>query len=106
MKYLFWDFNFYITAAAVLVLALVPSSYALPTTGWDKSNHLHAFGVLAFIGHKAFSQNVFKLIIGLIAFGGLIELLQTFTPTRSGEWQDLIADVIGIFRGLFLAKRL
>ena len=106
MKYVFWRFIFFVTAIAVLFLAIVPTSTPLPTTGWDKSNHLVAFAALAYLGQKAFSQNAFKLIIGLIAFGGLIELLQTFTPTRSGEWQDLIADVIGIFIGLLIAKLL
>jgi VanZ family protein len=106
MKYIFWRFIFFVTAIAVLFLAIVPNSTPLPTTGWDKSNHLIAFAALAYLGQKAFSQNSFKLIIGLIAFGGLIEMLQTFTPTRSGEWQDLITDVIGIFIGLFLAMRL
>ena len=106
MKYVFWRFIFFVTAMAVLFLAIVPTSTPLPTTGWDKSNHVIAFSALAYLGQKAFSQNAFKLIIGLIAFGGLIELLQTFTPTRFGEWQDLMADTIGIFIGLFIAKRL
>lgn len=106
MKRMFWGGCFFITATTVLVLALVPSSYALPYKGWDKSNHILAFAVLTYLGNKAFTQNAFKLIIGLFAFGSLIEVLQTFTSTRSGEWQDLIADVLGIFAGLFLAKRL
>ena len=106
MKFVFWRFIFFITAMAVLFLAIAPTSTPLPTTGWDKSNHIIAFAVLAYLGRQAFLQNAFKIIIGLIAYGGLIELMQTFTPTRSGEWQDLLADVVGIFAGLFLAKRL
>jgi len=105
MKYLSWSFIFFITAAAVLVLALIPNNATLPTTGWDKSNHLIAFGVLAYLGHKAFSQNTLKLILGLIAFGGLIEVLQTLTPARFGEWEDLLADSVGVLLGLLLAKR-
>ena len=35
---------------AVLVLALLPSPPPVFTTGWDKSNHLLAFGALAWPG--------------------------------------------------------
>jgi len=34
----------------VLVLALLPSQPPVFTTGWDKSNHLLAFGALAWLG--------------------------------------------------------
>lgn len=105
MKISYWDFVFYITATAVLFLALIPASAELPTTGWDKSNHLLAFGVLAYLGNKAYPQNSLKLSIGLIGFGGLIEVLQTFTPTRFGEWEDLVADGVGVLLGWLLFKR-
>ena len=37
-----------------------------------------------------------------IAYGGLIEILQKyFFSWRSGEWNDLFADVIGILMAAF-----
>ena len=33
------------------------------------------------------------LWIGLLAYGGAIEILQSQVPGRSGEWADLLADV-------------
>ncbi len=46
---------FSICAVAVLVLSLLPPSVPQPTTGWDKSNHLLAFGVLALLGVRAWT---------------------------------------------------
>lgn len=41
---------------AVLVLSLVPPGPALPTTGWDKTHHLFAFGVLALLGRCGYPR--------------------------------------------------
>jgi VanZ family protein len=42
----------------------------------------------------------------LLAYGGLIEVLQSFTPNRVGEWPDLLADSVGVALGLLLAAGL
>ena len=42
----------------------------------------------------------------LLAYGGLIEVMQAFTPSRVGEWPDLLADGVGIGLGLVLAAGL
>jgi VanZ family protein len=67
---------------AVLVLALMPQSAHLPSTGWDKSNHFLAFMVLA--------------------YGALIEGLQSLTPDRSAEWADWLTDSLGLLLGWWL----
>jgi VanZ family protein len=86
----------------VLVLALMPAPPPMITTGWDKSNHLLAFAVLAWLGCKAVPQRVSTMLFGLLAYGALIEILQSFTPTRSAEWLDLLADCFGILLGWVL----
>jgi len=91
-------------ALAVLVLALMPSPPSMITTGWDKSNHLLAFAVMAVLGCKAFPQRVVFTFLGLLAYGALIEILQSFTPTRSAEWLDLFADGLGILLGWWLIR--
>jgi len=95
----FWVWAFFACALTVLVLALVPSPPKVFTTGWDKSNHLLAFAVMAWLGCKAFPQRVIFTLLGLLAYGALIEILQSFTPTRSAEWLDLLADGLGILLG-------
>lgn len=90
---------------AILVLSLLPPS-GLPTTGWDKSNHVLAFAVLALLSHGAWPGRTVIALTGLFAYGGLIEVLQSFTPDRSADFTDLIADAIGLASGAVLAKML
>ena len=74
------------------------------TSGWDKSNHFLAFAVMAWLGCKAFPQRVATILLSLLAYGALIEILQSFTPTRSAEWLDLFADSLGILVGWALIR--
>ena len=83
----------------VLVLSLVPPSPSLPSTGWDKSNHLLGFVVLAMLGHAGWPRRRWTMLLGLLAYGGLIEVLQSFTSARFAEFGDLIADGLGLLLG-------
>ena len=87
------------TALTILALALAPSEAAFSATGWDKTNHLLAFSVLALLGFRAYPGRWTVVILGLLAYGGLIEILQSFTPDRSAEWADLVADSVGLGLG-------
>jgi VanZ family protein len=94
-----WRLMFWSCAVVVLALALMPAAPHVPTTGWDKSNHLLAFSVMTVLGHRAYPGRIAAVLAGLALYGGLIEVLQFFTPDRSAEWADLGADVVGIFVG-------
>lgn len=98
----FWPSAFWSCAIAVLVLSLVPTAPELPTTGWDKSNHFLGFFVLALLGLLAYEASRGKLFFGLLAFGGLIEVLQSLTTYRLAEWADLGADGLGVLAGFAL----
>ncbi|MGE4241086.1 VanZ family protein [Ramlibacter sp.] len=89
---------FWICIAAVLVLALMPNERQ-PTTGWDKANHLLAFGTLAVLGLASWPERVRAVAAALVGYGVLIELLQALTPHRSGDWVDVVADSCGIVVG-------
>ena len=106
MRFTCWLWAFIACALAVLVLALLPSPPPMITTGWDKSNHLLAFGVMAWLGCKAFPQRLTIVLPGLLAYGVLIEIMQSFTPNRAAEWLDLIADCLGILLGWMLIRLL
>ncbi|MDH6166713.1 VanZ family protein [Variovorax boronicumulans] len=93
---------FWVCAIAVLVLSLVPITAPMPSTGWDKTNHLLAFATLAFLGRGAFPGRTVAVLAGLLVYGGVIEVLQSFTPDRSAEWTDLLADGIGLLLGEML----
>jgi VanZ family protein len=97
-----WRWAFWLCLLAVLVLALVPAPPAIITTGWDKTNHVLAFAVSALLGCVAFARRTLWVLVGLLAFGGLIEVLQSFTPTRTADWGDLLADAVGLALGCLL----
>ena len=70
----------------------------------DKVLHIVAFARLALWFAGQFSPRSYVgLAAGLVAFGGLIEILQGMTTYRSAEWLDLTADAGGIAIGLAIA---
>lgn len=94
-----WRWLLAIAMLALLVLSLMPQSPSMPSTGWDKSNHMLGFAVLAVLGHGACPGRTWAVLLGLLAYGGLIEVLQSFTPDRMAEWGDLLADGVGLLIG-------
>ncbi len=99
-----WIWVFGSVALVVLVLALMPSVPHRPTVGWDKANHLLAFAVLAWLGCHAYPQRMVSVLSGLLAYGALIEILQSFTTFRSADWHDLLADGVGLLLGWLLTR--
>lgn len=97
-----------LTAAVLGVCWLAFRQHPLPTadTGWDKLNHFSAFAVLAFCAERGFRLRGWRLPgvpLALLAFGVLIELVQSQIPGRSAEVADVLADAAGIAAGLLLA---
>lgn len=89
----------------VTLLALWPQTEILPSTGWDKANHALAFAVLMAVWSTGWPRaRQIAGLLGLLAYGGLIELLQTQLPPRSGEWEDLLADAVGLGLGALLSR--
>jgi len=74
------------------------------TTGWDKSNHVLAFATLAFLAHNAWPHRIWLMLSSLVSYGVLIEIIQTFTPDRHGEWSDLGADGLGLLIGQVVVR--
>jgi VanZ family protein len=101
-----WRWAFGTCAAAVLALALLPRVPPMVSTGWDKGNHMLAFATLAVLGLWAYPRRSALLLAGLLAYGGLIEILQSFTPNRVAEWPDLVADALGLLLGWGLVRAL
>ncbi len=99
-----WRCLLLVAMLVLLVLCLVPVPPQVPSTGWDKSNHALAFAVLAFLGHRAWPGRTGPVLLGLLAYGGLIEVLQSFTPSRFAEWGDLLADGVGLLLGEAVAR--
>jgi len=98
-----WSWLLALAMLVLLVLSLAPASLALPTTGWDKANHALGFAVLGLLGQWAWPGRTPVVLTALLAYGGLIELLQSFTPDRTPEAVDLLADWVGLLLGAGLA---
>ena len=95
---------FALTALLVMVLSLLPLGPDAPSLGWDKANHMTAFALLALLGCRAYPAHTAGVLVGLLVYGGLIEILQSFTGYRTGEWADLLADALGLALGWLLAR--
>ncbi len=99
----------------VLLLAIISwlaFGSASPTPnlpGWDKVNHLLAFlvlGTVASFAHAPGWRRTMVTASGLLLYGGFIEIVQAQLPHRHGDWDDLVADVVGLLCGLLLAAGL
>lgn len=96
---------FWVCFVVISALALMPGSYLPPVFNWwDKAQHAIAFGTLAVLAVLAY-PGVSKFRIGflLLALGVLIEVLQYFSGYRYGDWQDAVADGVGVLVGLISA---
>lgn len=98
-------------AAGIAILSLSEQApQLLPPSASDKLLHGLAYCVLAFSLVFAFVFRRTSLIrhyaysfLLTIAYGALIELLQYWcTSTRTAEWGDFLADVVGALVGILI----
>ena len=96
---------FWVMCGTVLVGALAPQLdtpqlFALA----DKVAHTLAFAALALVGLRAYPRHVLIVCTLLVALGGMIEIVQGYTSTRSQEWEDFLADILGTVLGALLSR--
>ena len=101
----------------ILIGSLIPPNNIPDIQFSDKLIHAIFYGILAFLLFLAVDQQNKKpntlvsrwravLIIGFSA-GILVELIQVYlTESRSGEWLDIIANVLGMLIALIFAEKL
>lgn len=102
-------------SAALLLLvlgsAMMPAVWLWPDqvriNDWlqhlDKWAHLLAFAFLAVWFAGQYRRGAYwRIALGLVGYGILIEVCQRAVGYRSAEWLDLGADVIGIVIGLII----
>ena len=95
----FWGFLCVIATALILWLALMSADSAPSGLGWDKLNHAGAMALitgLAFLSVQSRSWAAVAAFLYGAFLGILIEILQaTLTTSRTAEWGDVLADVVG-----------
>lgn len=92
---LFWSL-----VCATVVLSLMPVE-RLPQAAhvWDKAQHALGFAGLAFLGLQVGGRRPLTTLVALALLGVFIELAQHVSGWRQGDWQDWVADVIGLALG-------
>lgn len=100
-----------IGSAVTLVLAVIIAALTLAPmpaggpAGSDKVYHVLAFAALAFPLPLVRPRWTAWIILGVIAYGGVIEVIQPFFG-RQAEWADLVADGVGAILGAIVARQL
>jgi VanZ family protein len=83
-------------AAYAFWKAITPGDDSVGLIPWDKAKHFIVFYVLAVLGCLALPKSrLWRIGLVLVAFGGLIEIVQHFTG-RDMSWGDLVADFCGV----------
>ncbi len=99
LRSLFWA-----GVVAVSVVSVTPRDH-LPPIGldvWDKLQHVLAYAVLSGLGGHVYParKSLVALFLGLVALGGVLEVIQFFLPNREAEIGDAVANAVGAGIGL------
>lgn len=101
--------------ASVAILVIVLTAALMPafwpggdTLSWigavDKWVHGITFALLAIWFSGQYQRQAYwRIVLGLLAFGLLIELCQRLVGYRTADWLDVVADCGGIAVGIFAA---
>jgi VanZ family protein len=93
-------FRWVLAAAIVIIthLAITPQQYPIIRHIYDKANHIAAFYALAFLIDFSFpaTNAAIAKAMGLLGYGILIEVVQSFIPNRMASFLDVAADGMGI----------
>jgi len=94
---------FWLALSTSYIAAVLPQDMA-PTIGdlSDKTVHFIAFAVLILLLNLSYRITWWRSAVYLLFYAFFIEFSQYFTPNRSAEWLDVVADAIGIALGLTL----
>jgi len=96
----FWKVSFWTLIFITLWLSLVPANQVPSGLNfWDKGQHALGFAALAFLGLMAYPGQLRLLVTGLLLLGAFIECAQWLTGWRQGDWQDWVADCVGLLLG-------
>ena len=83
----------------ILWLALLPAGSAPSGLGWDKLNHAGAIALATGLAYLSLQPRKWAAATAFLYgtfLGILIEILQaTLTTSRTAEWGDVVADLIG-----------
>ena len=93
-----WRLLFGVAVAATLAVSLAPSVPASSISFGDKLGHVGVYAVNGALAALAFpgAKSLRWALLGLLAMGAGLELVQIALPTRSGSWLDAGANALGL----------
>ena len=91
---------FWALVLLTVVMSLIPVEQ-LPQEVhfWDKAQHALGFAALAFLGLQVGARRPLVALLALAGLGLCIEGAQSLTGWRQGDWQDWVADLVGLALG-------
>ena len=99
----YWAALTLLALAGITVGSLMPLAEIPLLPGGDKTHHLAGYAVLAFCTALRRPKYWLYLVLGFALWSGAIELIQPYV-NRYGEWQDLVANCVGLLLGICLAQ--
>jgi VanZ family protein len=95
---------FWAAALFAFVMAVLPHPVELLEAS-DKVQHMVAFFTITALGCAAYrGLPRVKLMLAMVAFGGLIELVQMIPQLhRDSQWSDWLADILAVLLALAIA---
>jgi len=106
---------FIVYGVLIVWLSLTPAPPTIDDAffEWDKVQHAGAYGLFTLLAFRGFSDGSdavkwrwLKAVVVTVCIGGLLEIAQgLFTKTRTAEFGDLLADLVGA-GGAYLAVRM
>ncbi|WP_223669137.1 VanZ family protein [Kangiella shandongensis] len=95
---------FIVCCLAIFTVSLMPGKQLPSNLPWDKALHFIGYAGLAFLARMGSVKHPsWQIIIGCIVFSLGIEFIQQFIPNRGFEWEDLIANSLGVLSGVLIA---
>lgn len=103
MAVLFWPSLALVVGASLVALEVPP--FDLGLSYQDLAAHFGAYGALATMASMALHSRAHSIraVIGLIALGAALEIIQAFTFREPSLW-DAIANTVGALCGGFLGR--
>lgn len=92
---------FILALSVSFVVALLPAPEAIELSGGrDKIGHFLAFFGLGVLGYAGWPHHLTAVTLALLAYGAAMELAQSMTTWRHGDFGDWIADAAGVLAAL------
>lgn len=91
----FWSLVVLTTVLSLLPSERIPPSFVF----WDKAQHALGFMALALLGLIGYPVAALRVLTGLLFFGAAIEVAQSVSGWRYGDWMDWLADAVGVGLG-------